>query len=354
MNLLPQINLGKKIILSNFNLLRFPYKLTFAITYKCQSKCRHCGIWKKKPKNELKLDEIKEFAKRSSFFSWYNLTGGEPFLRKDIVDIVTTFLENSKDFYLLNMTTNGLATNLVHKKVEEILSLDIPRIVTVVSLDGPREINDNIRGISGSHDKAIQTYQLLRNLSKDHKNFQTFLGYTITSLNLGKIEDTISSVKEFIPDVKPRDFHFNLFHVSKHYYTNVDNDLLNYKERVMKDLETIERVKESYFNPIQFLEEKYVKLAKEFIKAERTPLKCKAISTSLFLDPEGNVFPCTIFDKKLGNIRDFRYDLKELLKLKSVEHVKKEVRELKCPGCWTPCEAYQIILGNFLKVNIPF
>jgi len=351
MNLLPQINLGKKIILSNFNSLKFPFKLTFAITYKCQSRCKHCGIWEKKSKNELKLEEIEEFAKKSSFFSWFNLTGGEPFLREDIVDIVNIFLENSKDFYLLNLTTNGLATDLIHGKIEEILSLNIPKMVTVVSLDGPKKINDNIRGVPGSYDEAIQTYQLLREISKDHKNFQTFLGYTITSLNLGKIKNTVSSVKELIPEIKPKDFHFNLFHASKHYYRNVGNNpLLDYKERMIRDLETIERMKGNSFNPIQFLEERYIKLAKKFVENDKTPLSCKVIQTSCFIDPQGNVFPCTIYDKKLGNIRDFRYDLKELLKLDSVERVKKEIRELKCPNCWTPCEAYQMIVSNWLKL----
>lgn len=352
MKIIPAGNLAKKIFLSNIDSLKLPYKLTFAVTYNCNSKCNTCNIWKKTKISELTLKEIEKFSENSNFFSWFNLTGGEPFLRKDLVQIVNAFLKNSKDFFLLNITTNGLLTNLIHDKVEEMLSLDIPRMVTVVSLDGPKEINDNIRGMAGSYDKAIYTYQLLRDLSRNHKNFETYLGYTISPLNLGKIEDTVSSVKDAIPDTKPKDFHFNLFHVSKHYYSNLKDSLQEYKERVMKDLETIQRIKGTSLNPIQFLEEKYIKLAKKFIEDKKTPLPCKAIQTSCFLDPEGNVYPCTVFDKKLGNIKDFAYDLKELLKLDFVKHVEKDVRELRCPNCWTPCEAYQIILGNISKLLI--
>lgn len=341
-------NLAKKIFLSNIDSLTLPYKLTFAITYNCNSKCNICNIWKKTKTSELTSKEIEKFSERTNFFSWFNLTGGEPFLRKDLIQIINAFLKNSKDFFLLNMTTNGLLTNVIHDKVEEMLSMDIPKVVTIVSLDGPKDIHDHIRGMTGGYDKAISTYQLLRDLSRDHNNFETYLGYTISPLNLGKIEDTVSSVKDIIPEIKSKDFHFNLFHVSNHYYSNLNDSLQKYKERVMKDLETIQRIKETSLNPIQYLEEKYIKLAKKFMEDNKTPLPCKAIQTSCFLDPEGNVYPCTVFDKNLGNIRDVEYDLKKILNSNLGKEVKKQVSQLKCPNCWTPCEAYQIILGNLI------
>lgn len=341
-------HLGKKVLLSNFDSLKLPYKLTFAVTYQCNSKCNTCGIWKKPHKNELTLKEIEEFSKNSNFFSWFNLTGGEPFLRNDLVSIVKAFLENSEDFFLLNMTTNGLITNLIHDKVKEILSLNIPKLVTVVSLDGPKEINDKIR-TAGSFDKAIKTYQMLRDLSRNYKNFETFLGYTISPLNLGRVGDTLSAVKEIIPDIKSKDFHFNLFHVSKHYYSNVVDSLAKNKVQTLKDLELIETMKGMSLNPIRFLEEKYIKLAKRFMEDDKTPLPCKVIQTSCFLDPEGNVYPCTIYDKNLGNIRNYNYYIAKILELDFVNRLKKEIEDLKCPNCWTPCEAYQTISGNLLK-----
>ena len=49
---------------------------------------RDCSIWKQKPGKELTFDEITEFAKKNNYFRWIGLTGGEPFLRSDIVEIV--------------------------------------------------------------------------------------------------------------------------------------------------------------------------------------------------------------------------------------------------------------------------
>lgn len=346
----------KKISLSNINSLKLPYKLAFAITYKCNSKCQTCNIWKKNQINELSLKEIEEFSEKNNFFSWFNLTGGEPFLRKDLVSIVDTFLNNSPNFLFLNLTTNGLLPDLIKEKVQDIISLHIPMAIVVVSLDGPKEIHDSIRGVNGSWDKAIETYKLLRELSEGEKNFKTFLGYTLSSFNHGKIEETYSSVKELIPKIKPKDFHFNLFHFSEQYYSNVNKNQnltkIEYKEKLINDLKKIEKMKEKSFPvPIQFLEKKYVQLAKKFVKTNKTPLSCKVIQTSCFIDPEGNVYPCSIYNRNLGNLRNFDYDLKKILKLDFVKQLTKEIENLECPNCWTPCEAYQTILGNVLQCN---
>lgn len=353
MNNIKKVNLVKKILLSNFGYLKLPYKLTFAITYKCNSKCKTCNIWSKNSSNELSLKEIKNFSEKTDFFSWFNLTGGEPFLRKDLVSIVNTFLDNSPNLLFLNLTTNGLLPDLIKERVQEILSLNLPMTVVVVSLDGPKGVHDSIRGMHGSWDKAVETYKLLRDLSEEKNNFQTFLGFTLSSLNFGKVEETYSSVKELIPKIESKDFHFNLLHFSKHYYSNVNDDQniiqAENKERLINDLEEIKKIKKgSLFNPVQFLEKKYVRLAKKFVETGKTPLPCKAIQTSCFIDPEGNVYPCTIYDKNLGNLRNFDYDLGKILKLDFINQLVKEIENLNCPNCWTPCEAYQTILGNLL------
>lgn len=355
-DLITELNLAKKVVLSNFNILREPYKLTFAITYRCNSKCRICQIWKKKSRNELKLDEIREFAKKTNFFSWFNLTGGEPFLRKDIVEIVTAFLENSKNFYLLNTTTNGYLPDLIFERTKEILSLKIPRIVVVVSLDGYKELHEKIRGVKGSWEKAIESFKLLKTLSSKHKNFQTFFGYTISPFNLGEFKRTYLSVKEIIPEIEPKDFHVNLAHISQHYFANISiGNPRSEAKKILRELNLIESMRKNYpLNPIifiqSFLERKYIELSKKFIKNNITPLPCKVLQTSIFLDPYGNVFPCTIFNKNLGNIRKNEYDLKKIIETEYTKKLIKDILELRCPNCWTPCEAYQSILGNMCKV----
>lgn len=351
-NLPTMMKLGLKVLSSNFNMLRYPYKLTFTITYWCNSRCKHCFIWKKRPQNELTLEEIKEFAKNSSFFSWYNITGGEPFLRSDIVDIVQAFWENSNNFYILNTTTNSFNPDLIVDRVQEILELKIPRVIVTLSLDGYRQLHEHIRGIPGGYDKIINLYKQLRSIIKEHKNLDVFFGYTSMPLNMGQFKKTILEVKKDIPDIKTTDFHVNLFHYSSHYYDNLgDNyDMNEYNKKVLKELDFVSKIRPfNLLNPISFLEHSYIKYAKQFVKTGKTPLPCKALQTSFFLDSWGNIFPCIIYNKNVGNIRDFEYDAKKVLASKKVDKLKKEIMMLKCPNCWTPCEAYQTILANVLK-----
>jgi radical SAM protein with 4Fe4S-binding SPASM domain len=88
---------------------------------------------------------------------------------------------------------------------------------------------------------------------------------------------------------------------------------------------------------------------KKFIETTKTPLTCRAISISIFLDPLGNVFPCTIFSKKLGNIRDNDYDLNKILNSTYAQLLKNDINQSKCPQCWTPCESNQSIMRNLFK-----
>jgi radical SAM protein with 4Fe4S-binding SPASM domain len=77
-------------------------------------------------------------------------------------------------------------------------------------------------------------------------------------------------------------------------------------------------------------------------------MRCHALSASCFVDSWGNVFPCTIYDRKLGSLRDVDYDLRRIWNSDFALQTQKEIWNYDCPQCWTPCEAYQSIMGNFL------
>ena len=100
--MMKHLTLAKNIIASKFKRVEFPYKLKIAETYRCQSRCIHCNIWKKKPINELTLDEIQTFFKKSNKFSWIDLTGGEVTLRDDFVDIADAIITNCRNLYHLH------------------------------------------------------------------------------------------------------------------------------------------------------------------------------------------------------------------------------------------------------------
>ncbi len=342
--------LARKIILSNFRDLTIPYKLTYIITNKCQLKCSICNIWNNPPKNELTLDEIDGFFRKSNDFSWINLSGGEVFLREDFFDIVGAIYRSCRNLYLLDFPTNGFLTNRIKKTVEKILnSYKIPAVFVTVSLDGPPELHDRIRGVAGSWEKAVETFSLLKEIQK--RSFKVFFGMTLQNKNMNSFEETFAAVKKRIKNVKYDDFHFNIAQYSEHYYGNTQNgpDLSNTK-KLWATLEGAARHKNlSLADPVQFLERRYQRLAKVYLDTGKSPVPCQALAGSCFLSPTGVVYPCSIYNKPIGNIRDFGYDIGNLYNAYAAKQTRREITQGRCPNCWTPCEAYQSILANLLR-----
>ena len=85
MRLAPYVALAGRALEANFRRPRFPFKLTFCITYWCNYRCQTCNIWKKKPQNEFTADEFdRVFQTMGHAPYWFTFSGGEPFLRKDL------------------------------------------------------------------------------------------------------------------------------------------------------------------------------------------------------------------------------------------------------------------------------
>ncbi len=342
--MMKQFTLAKNIAVSNFKRLNFPYKLTFIATYKCQSRCVYCRIWEKKPVGELTLTEIEDFFKKSNKFSWIDLSGGEAVLRNDFVDIANAMITNCKNLYYLHTATNGLASALIEKKMTEVMEFKPNWYVVTVSLDGPRELNDSLRGIKGDFDRAIDTVKRLRHLN--YKNFKVMIGFTLSGSNKGTFQQMIEEVRKEIPEMKPEDFHVNIAHVSGHYYSNNSANIPNADLR--NDVMEYRNSRGNRLTKIGFLENKYLKMADKYLQTGKRPITCQALSGSVFIDSFGYIYPCTIYSKRLANIKDINYDLESYWNTEIVKKLRLEIEEGKCPHCWTPCEAYQSILANLI------
>ncbi len=345
-----QIILGKNIFLSNFKRAKFPYKLIFSVTNKCNSRCRTCNNWKKKLKNELDLDEIEKLFINANKFSWITLSGGEPFLRNDLVDIVKIINDNCKNLYLFTIATNSLLTEKIIRDMKKITEMDIPKIILTISLDGPKKTHDYIRGVNGSYEKAIDLFKKIKKLNK--KNLSIFFGITLSKYNMSSFMETYSEVKKEIPDLGIEEFHINVYHESKHNYNNLGliKDKIKYNNNLIKDVDFIKKSKKNKFNIISYLGKKYLVLAEKYLKFGKCPIKCKVALTSCFMDPYGNVYPCSIYNKIIGNIKNFDYELKKIWNSKGYNKVRKDILLDRCPQCWTPCEAYQSLVSNVISL----
>lgn len=345
------ISLACTAFKSNFGNLKRPYKLNFSITYWCQSRCLTCNIWKIKPKGELTLSEIQEFARKNTYFKWIELTGGEPFLRSDVVEIAKAFKENSKSLYMLTMPTNSLCNHeMLEKRLKGILDLKIPKVVITLSLDGYRELEDKIRGVTGNFDRVIKMAKILQALKKQYKNLDFVFGYTISKFNQGELEHTYNAVKEEIPTITPNDFHVNISQLSSNYYANNDKDISADNYTVITDIQNLIDKRNRRFDPIQLVEGVFLKNLIYYVKTGNPPMRSRSLDASLFLDSFGNVYPSVMWDIKISNIRDINYDLSKIWNGDLAKKLRKDIIEGKEPKHWTACEAYQSIVGNICSM----
>ncbi|MBM4388240.1 MAG: radical SAM protein [Deltaproteobacteria bacterium] len=339
------MDLAKTFSLAARRRLCAPYKLTFSVTDRCNMSCSHCGIWRKKPENELNSDEIREFFALNRGFRWIDITGGEPFLRDDIVEIFEAILNTQAHLALLHFPTNGWHTDGIVECAKWIKKKFAGKFVVTVSLDGDKETHERVRGKPGSWEKAVETLLKLRS-----ERVETYFGFTFTNENLFSFEKAIASARAMDNRLRAADFHLNIQNISPHYFNNTDMVRINRRETAGA-LKRAAAKRGIPFTAMEILEHQYLKKACSFLMrtdgAEEDELPaCEAGRSSLFVNPQGIVYPCHIFDMPVLSLRKsgFRLtgngEMKEALAL---------IDQKKCPECWTPCEAYQSIFAFIFR-----
>src|ERR1700704_6914389 len=172
-----QTGLAGAILGANLRSPALPYKVTFVATYHCNFRCEMCNIWQKESVNEMTPDEVGLFFERWSQFSWVHLTGGELFMRRDLDDLVAAIQKSCRSLFLLNFPTTGWFGDKTVSLVEKTLARGVGRLMVKISLDGPKTLHEEMRGLPGSWDKAIDTFRRLRGIKRS--NFQTVVGMTL-------------------------------------------------------------------------------------------------------------------------------------------------------------------------------
>jgi len=342
----PYAALATRALRANLGRPSFPYKLTFCITYWCNYACQTCNIWQMKPRDELKLDEIRKFFARSNRFVWVDVTGGEVSLRKDFPDVCEAIITQNPDLLLLHFPTNGYLTDQIVRYTKEIVWMGPEKLIITVSTDGDEATNDRIRGIEGGWRRQIETFRRLREID----GVQVVLGMTLSAGNVDHFPEAFAAAKREIPDLDYHDFHVNVVHEG-HYLHNADLSLRRGVEpgALARATEDYARLRGFGWSPVNYLERAYLKRVRQYLETGRTPMRCHALRSSCFIDSWGNVFPCTIYDKKVGSLRDVDYDLARIWNSEEAAALQREIWDYQCPQCWTPCEAYQTILGNALR-----
>jgi MoaA/NifB/PqqE/SkfB family radical SAM enzyme len=172
---------------------------------------------------------------------------------------------------------------------------------------------------------------------------------TLLTKNADCVEATIEAIRKEVPDFKRTDLHLNIGHESGHYFDNLGQAVPVDTARVAHAIADHNRRNGAGLHPVHFLENRYQSLVPTYYETGRSPLPCSALSTSCFIDAYWNLFPCSIWDEKIGNLRESAFDLANLWNSSKRIELRRDVKNENCPHCWTPCEAYPTVLSNLAR-----
>lgn len=342
-----------------------PDILYFFVTNRCNMRCKHCFYLSKindSAREELSANEIKKIASSlKNCSSSVCFTGGEPFLRNDLAEIVADFIEKG-NISSLSIPTNGFFTDRIVKTIKHLLGkYPKVKINVQISLDGPEHIHDAIRNTKGAYRNACQTISELEEISKENKNSNITINTVVSEYNAPEFEVFYRNVLE--------KYKVNImWHFARQDEHDVHgiaaeellcfNGLENFKNLQNRDLlpdentcrDLIELIEKYEGNNLlskwrMLLKSYHIQISKE----DRKAVNCIAPFKGGVLFPDGGVSICEVL-KSAANVKDFNFDYSSCWKSQAIEKQRKKANFCFCTY---PCYLMDSMLfdeGSILQV----
>jgi len=297
------------------------FQLTHFVTAACDARCTHCFYAVNRAGRELTLDEISRVAQSIGCLRFLLISGGEPFLRTDLPGIVEAYFRETS-FMNVSIPTNGLRTREILEAVRRICSISRNLSFSLsVSLDGFRELHDGLRGVKGIFENALRTLGGARELQAQHRNLYVGVVTTLMKENQGELDRFIDFI---FSEIHPDSHTLNLWRgegpgerpsgVTPETYLALNQKL---DERYSRSegrsgLVSALSLKRGLRNAVNRLRYRYIA---RVWREGRFMIPCTAGEREVVLAEGGEVFPCELmFNRSLGNVRNFGYDMKALLR----------------------------------------
>jgi len=335
--------------------------ITWELTHKCNHNCLMChyGIadLKRKDTQELDFKDVdRVIAQAADLKASFFLTGGEPFLRSDIMDIIKAI---KKRGLKCGINTNG--TVLDKSKIQYLVDIKLDYII--FSILGSEDIHDKLTGMPGAYKEMVKNLKLFCAMRRKTK---IFLNQAITRENLGTLSHMVMLAKEAGVDgiryqhlsyLTPEDIkNFSSINrkVPKSYELELsckeyDKYVFPADQAHLEIKETVELAKKNKVNVIfkPVLDQQGID--NWYGGGFSSTKKCIYPWVTLRISPDGDVFCCPIVLLKIGNVKD--ENIKELLNNERVRLFRNLLKKEKgqfsvCARC---CKLYLSPFGRIGK-----
>ena len=334
-----------------------PITLTYSVTAACQSKCKTCNIGlqyrahPERKKDDLRLEEIEKIFKSLGRIYFFNISGGEPFLRKDLPEIIRLACEYLRPS-IIHIPTNAIASQAVRDltvQCLEVIARHDPKLPLTIkpSIDGLGALHDEIRGVEGNFDRLNQTITYLKEVEAIYPNFHLELGTVVSRFNM----DRLSEIEDYVHSLGVQSYRNEIAEQRAEFF--------NLDDPITPDAETYARLIEGFKKKIRSrLREKrelakvtesfrlvYYDLAVRILREGRQVIPCYGGISNAHINYDGEVWPCCVlgYGKPMGFLRESGCDFQQVWRSDRARSVRKYIKDRNC-ACPLANQAYSNIL----------
>ncbi len=285
---------------------------TVIVTYRCNARCTMCNRYKAPsiPNEEISIETIKKLPKM--YFT--NITGGEPFIREDLPDIIRELYKKSDRIVI---STNGFFTDRIIKLCEE-----FPNVGIRISIEGLEETNNKIRGLQDGFNKGYSTLKKLVEMKHPDVGF----GMTVQDANAKDLVPLYNLANELNMEFATASLHNSFYFVES-------KNIIKDRMMVGKEFENLVNELLKSNSPKKWFRAYFNHGLINYIFGQKRLLPCDMAFDTFFIDPYGDVMPCNGTKEKeiMGNLNNQTWE--ELWNSKQAENVRNNVRHCD-RQCW--------------------
>jgi MoaA/NifB/PqqE/SkfB family radical SAM enzyme len=261
---------------------------------------------------------------------WVTISGGEPFLRPDLPEIIDAIKEESSPG-IINIPTSGTTTKQIVRLLPQILKKTKGSQLTInFSLDEIGERHDQIRRTPGNWEKTLESLQFARSLQADFPHLTLGIHTVISIYNVDRLPVIYEELQKLAPDsyiTEIAEERAELLTIG----TGITPSADKYARAVDFIMARIRSGRHLGFASIikQFRLE-YYQLVKKILIQRKQVIPCYAGSASCHIAADGSVWGCCVRAESLGNLRDTGYDLASIWNDTAAREFRRSVKELEC------------------------
>lgn len=296
-----------------------PQTLVLFVTARCNARCDFC-LYKDSVDNptrrsdELTVTEVHRIAEAYGPLHYLALSGGEPFVRRDVGEICQAFIDRCGTS-VIDIPSNFAYGDAMVATIEPLVAANPDVLVELqLSIDHIGARHDESRGVAGLYESALASFHRLEAVRDRHPNLSL-------KVNVVWLERNRDDLDEIVQELEKR-IGFDRIHLTYPHHrvpaSGADAATIADFDRFRGPAEEAANRARRRFDPFS-VPMRAAKVSSHRVLRDAltgaTPMgeRCEAGRHLLVIDERGEVFPCEVLWESVGNVREDGYDIAAIL-----------------------------------------